>query len=230
MKTQTKNKNKKATAKPVVDARVIYAGSHKRKTAMHGSGKGKSMSNDKAPRETLEQRRQRNEEAMQSIERAARRAAMAISAKNKELIAKANKVKMPVTLGSVYATFVRRVHGVPIKVMRSEEPDQFGHKPHVLKIEALFLDLTMKQVVIAMEGLDERKAVTKMEGLSYSHIGQWGHLGSTIMFRVSMYRYKDRSCLFIFTPDRPDPPPKVEKEKPLPAPVGKNRKTSSHKL
>ncbi len=118
---------------------------------------------------------------------------------NKSLIT--SKVKIPVTLRRVYDVFIQRIEAEPVKVMRSEEPDPFTRTPRVLKIEARFIDLTMRQVLSAMAGLEVRKELAQMKDMSYSHIAQWGYAGKSFKFRVSMYRYKDRSCLFIFTPE-----------------------------
>jgi hypothetical protein len=89
----------------------------------------------------------------------------------------------------------------PIKVMKSIEEDQYNKKhQRVSKIEARFEDVSSKVVLKAMEGLDELKPMTKMDDMSYSHMAMWGHRSAVIQFRCALYRYKDRSCLFIFTP------------------------------
>lgn len=147
---------------------------------------------------TLEENRIRKEAEKDAQARALRLASLKNSSLTEKL---SSQIKLPVTLRSVYDTFVKRVKATPVKVMRSEEPDPFGHKPRVLKIESRFLELTLSQVMTAMAGLDVYKPLTKMKDLSYSHIAQWGYKGTSIKFRVSMYRYKDRSCLFIFTPE-----------------------------
>jgi hypothetical protein len=150
----------------------------------------------KAEKETLEERRQRNEAVHDSIARAARLASRATEVKVPE-------VKVPVNLNTVYHAFLKRIGPsvIPVKVMKTEEQDPFGRTPRIIKIEARFMELAQNPVLQAMKGLDVRHKITKVRDMSYTHCALWGHKGSVIKFRVSMYRYRDKSVLFIFTPE-----------------------------
>jgi len=156
-------------------------------------------------RETLEQRRLRLAQEQDEAERVAR--LRALKGHHVEGVAptdKDQKVKLPLTLNLVYDTFIKRIKHVPIKVMRSEERDPFGRAPRVLKIEARFLNVPASVVMAAMKGLDVRSPVSRVKDMSYTHMALWGHKGKELSFRVSMYRYRDKSVLFIFTPEYPE--------------------------
>ena len=118
--------------------------------------------------------------------------------------------KPPVTLRTVFHTMCNRLGRPPETIMRSEAEGLFGADPRVVKYEAKFSCLEKKAISRAMRGLDVVKPITEMKvkGLSYSHIAQWGHSGKTIRFKLSMYYYKDKSCLFILTPEEAEVKPK----------------------
>ena len=154
-------------------------------------------------KETLEERRQRQAVEADAAARVQRLEDIKAAAHKKELAAK--QAKAPVTLMAVYWTFCKRLKATPVKQWFQEEKGQFGGPPLTIKIESRFLDLDYSKIKKAMDGLDVRCELTRVKDMSYSHIALWGHKGQTIAFNVSMRRYKDKSVLFIFTPDIPEP-------------------------
>ena len=105
-------------------------------------------------KETLEERRLRQLVEKDADARVKRLEGIKLAEAKK--VHASTQVKMPVTLTSVYETFLKRIKACPVKVMRSEEKDQFGRAPRVTKIEARFLDMPQGNVMQSLKGLDIR--------------------------------------------------------------------------